>query len=82
VAEKSGQGRKNGPGAVSRFSPVVAYSFLKVFSPARVATWRAFEVPWAHSVATTHNEGGGEGPLRMLAAVPLCYCRKTLKSFD
>lgn len=32
----------------SRFSPVVAYSFLQVFRPARVAAWRAFEVPWGH----------------------------------
>jgi len=33
-----------------RFSPVVVYSYLQVFSPARVATWCAFEVPWGHYV--------------------------------
>ena len=36
------------PEAVLRFSPVVVYSYLQVFSPARVATWRALEVPWGH----------------------------------
>lgn len=46
MAEKSGQGGKSGPDVVLRFSPVVVYSYLQVFSPARVATWRAFEVPW------------------------------------
>ena len=46
MAEKSGYGRKNGPGAVLRSSPVGLYSFQLVFSPARVATWCALEVPW------------------------------------
>jgi len=52
VAEKPGQGRKNEPRAILRFSPVVAYSYLQVFSPARVAIWRAFEVPWGHCIHT------------------------------
>ncbi len=41
--------RISGPAAVLHFSPVVVYSYLQVFSPARVATWCAFEVPWGHT---------------------------------
>ena len=37
-------------GVVWPFSPVVVYSFLQVFSPARVATWCALEVPWTRFV--------------------------------
>jgi hypothetical protein len=46
VAEKSGQGGKSGPDVVLRFWLLVVYSYLQVSSPARVATWRAFEAPW------------------------------------
>ena len=43
VAEKPDGGRRSGPVAVFRFSPVVYSSFIQVFSPPRVVTWRAFE---------------------------------------
>jgi hypothetical protein len=46
VAETPGQDHQNNPGAVLRFSPVVAYSFLQVFSPAKVATMEASKVLW------------------------------------
>lgn len=39
--------------AVLRFSPVVAQFPLRVFSPTRVATWRAFEVVSQGKTAAT-----------------------------
>ena len=49
MTEKSSHGTKSGPGAVLRFSLLVVYSYLQVFSAARVATWCALEVPWGQT---------------------------------
>jgi hypothetical protein len=38
--------------------------------------------PLGACVATYHNVGDRAGPLQVLEAVPPCYCRKELKSFD
>jgi len=59
VAERSGQGRKSEPEAVLRFSLVVVHSFPQVFSPARVVTWCALEVPWG-----TPDPGQDESTMR------------------
>jgi len=41
------------PEAVLWFLPAVVCYYLSVFSPARVATWRAFEVAWGDLVSHT-----------------------------
>jgi hypothetical protein len=48
VADYSGQLYENGPPAVWWHSSLLVKALLGVLSPARVATWRAFEVPWGH----------------------------------
>jgi hypothetical protein len=41
----------------------VVQSFLQVFSPARVATWRAFEVPSGHGCPPGANESAASAML-------------------